>query len=70
MFVFLFLSIKLYYICFNLFCSMRIHLGVYMQLIAAPQYFSRQSRRLLSIPDSVLSFCKRHSRVSFKKVRV
>lgn len=37
------------------------------QAISAPQYWSRQSRRLLELTDSVLSFCKRHTRVSFKK---
>ncbi|OEH78744.1 hypothetical protein cyc_08994 [Cyclospora cayetanensis] len=37
------------------------------QVITAPQYWSRQSRRILEVSDSLLSYCKRHTRVSFKK---
>ncbi|KAL8453422.1 hypothetical protein Emed_000860 [Eimeria media] len=37
------------------------------QVISAPEYWSRQTRRLLEVGDSLLTFCRRHTRVSFKK---
>ncbi|KAL8269458.1 hypothetical protein Esti_006618 [Eimeria stiedai] len=37
------------------------------QVISAPQYWSRQTRRLLEVGNSLLTFCRRQTRVSFKK---